>query len=214
VEETLDQISPILPIDFFAFTCDVHEGEWKKPLKKKHTLPEFSELLFEDPFAKVLLGWNQKGLLFEVSVTKPFEECFFPDFRKGDSIELFIDTRDLKSAGFLTRFCHHFVILPTPIDEVHAQEVTAFRSEDQHEICDPEKIGVKGEFGRRSYRLQIVLPSECLHGYDPSAFDRLGFAYRINGVGRDPQHFALSSEYLAIENIPSRWASLSLVKQK
>ncbi|NGX47617.1 MAG: hypothetical protein K1000chlam3_00996 [Chlamydiae bacterium] len=210
MEETLDQISPILPIDFFAVTYDLQEGEWNKPLKRKHILPDFSELLYEDPFAKVFLGWNQKGLMCEVHIEKPFEECFFPEVRKGDSVELFIDTRDLKSAGFLTRFCHHFVILPKPIDEVYVREVTAFRTDDRHELCDPQKIGVKGDFQRKSFQLQISLPSECLHGYDPTAFDRLGFTYRINGLGRDPQHFALSSDYFTIETQSSKWASVQM----
>jgi hypothetical protein len=207
VEETLDQISPILPVDFFAVTCDLHEG---KMLKKKHILPDFSELLYEDSFAKVFFGWDRGGLSFEIQVEKPFEECYFPEYRKGNSIELFIDTRDLKSAGFLTRFCHHFVILPKPVDGILAQEVTAFRTDDRHELCDPDKIQIKTALERRNCKLEIFLPSECLHGYDPSSFDRLGFTYRINKVEKNPQHFALSSDYLAIENVPSRWASMQM----
>jgi len=213
MQESLDQISPILPLDFFTTSCDLSIGEWGKPLKKKHTLPNFSEMLYEDPFAKVLLGWHVKGLMCEVHFEKPFEECFFPQVGKGDSIELFIDTRDLKSAGFLTRFCHHFVILPKPVDEIQAIEVTSFRTDDRHELADGEKIGIKAEFGRQSFLVQISLPSECLHGYDPSGFDRLGFAYRINGVDRDPMHFALSSNYLSIESLASKWASMQMRKK-
>ncbi|MDN3506866.1 MAG: hypothetical protein P0S96_06520 [Simkaniaceae bacterium] len=213
MQESLDHISPTLPIDYFSVTCDLHPCDWKGALKKKHTLPNFSELLYEDPFAKVLLGWHAKGLVCEVHFEKPFEECFYPQIGKGDSIELFVDTRDLKSTGFLTRFCHHFVILPKPVDEIQAIEVTTFRSDDKHELADGDQIGVKAEFGRTSFSVQIFLPTECLHGYDPMEFDRLGFAYRICGVDRDPMHFALSSNYLSIESLASKWASLQMRKK-
>lgn len=208
-EETLDHISPILPIDFFTVQIDLHELE-KGALKKKHQLPEFSDLLSEDPFAQVSMGWEQKGLLFEIEVKQPFTECFFPEFQKGDSIELFIDTRDLKTAGFVTRFCHHFVILPKAMDGIVAQEITAFRTDDRHELCDGSAISVESDFQKRSYSVNIFVPAECLHGYDPSSFERLGFTYRINRFGGDPQHFALSSDYFNIEKEPSLWSSMLL----
>lgn len=213
MEESLDHVSPILPIDFFQIQLDLRHAEGKKELSRKHALPDFSDLLYEDPFAKVSMGWSHKGLIFEIKVDKGFEDCFFPEYRKGDSVEIMIDTRDLKAAGFLTRFCHHFVFLPKEVDGVIAQEVTAFRTDDRHEHCDPEKLLVKGEFKSRSYTLDLFIPSECLHGYDQSSFERLGMTYRINRPKGDPQHFAVSSDYLAIESQPSLWSSM-LMEEK
>jgi len=202
MEENLDHISPILPIDCFTVQIDLHEVE-KGVLKKKHLLPDFSDLLSEDHFAKVYMGWEQKGLSFEVHIEKLFAE--------GDSIELFIDTRDLKTAGFITRFCHHFMIYPKPMDGLSGQEITTFRTDDRHELCDPNAILVAGDFQKRSYTVKIFIPSECLHGYDPSSFDRLGFTYRINRSEGDPEHFALSSDYFNIEKEPSLWSSITLI---
>ncbi len=213
MEENLDQISPILPIDFFTVELDLLPAEWKKNLSKKHILPDFTDLLFEDLFAHISMGWHEKGLFFEVDVRKPFEECFFPEYRKGDSVEFFIDTRAMKSGGFLTRFCHHFVFLPKPVDEIIAQEVTRFRTDDSHELCDSEKLQVSAKFTSRSYALQIYLPLESLHGYDPVSFDRLGFSYRINRPSKDPQHFTVSSDYLAVENQPSIWSTMHMRKK-
>ncbi len=213
MEETLDQISPILPIDFFSITMELHRVEKsgvKAPLKSKHQLPDLSKLLFENRFADLSIGWHPKGLVFHVEIRKRFDSCSFPEFRKGDSVELFIDTRDLKSAGFPTRFCHHFVILPQVVDEISVREVTAFRTDDRHELCDPNAIQVTREFRARGYFLKIFIPSECLHGYDSASFDRLGFAYRINRSGGDPQHLAISSDYLSIESQPSLWSSMQM----
>lgn len=205
--ETLDTLSPILPIDCFHVCLPlnrVEKGAWKK----HHLLPDFSDLLIEHSFAKVSMGYSEKGLFFQIEVGQGFQDCFFPDYRKGDSVELFLDTRDLKTAGFLTKFCHHFVFLPQVVDGVGAQEVTAFRSEDRHELCDGAKLKGKGKFKKNSYTLEIEIPAECLVGYDPNSFDRLGFTYRINRVSGDPQHFALSSDYLSIEKEPKRWSSM------
>jgi len=215
MEETLDQISPILPLDFFSLSLDisyVEKNATKQALKKKYQLPDFSDFLFEDPFAKVFMGWSYDGLVLTVQVDKPFEECFFPEVRKGDSVEFFLDMRDLKSTGFLTRFCHHFVITAQPIDGVLAQEVTVFRSDEKHDLCDSQLIEVETVFHKRSYDLKIFIPTECLYGYDPLSFDRVGFSYRINRFGGRPQHFVVSSDYLNIENQPSLWSSMHMRK--
>lgn len=209
MEENLDQIIPILPGDFFVATHDLKRAEWTDSLQKKHRLANFSELLYEDCFSEIRMGWNPRGLIFEIHIQKEFEECFFPEYRKGDSIELFIDTRDLKNAGFIHRFCHHFVMLPKPIEEISAQEVTVFRTDDRHELCEGKKIHVVSEFKKKSYIVAIHLPEDCLYGYDSSSFDRLGFAYRINARG-NINHFNVSSEYLNLEQHPNRWASMQM----
>lgn len=210
MEESLDQLSPILPIDFFGVTLGLHPFDGKEKWKKKHLLPDFSMFLFDPVFASVSMGYSQKGLYFHVAVSQPFQDCHFPDYRKGDSVEIMIDTRDLKSAGFLTKFCHHFVFLPKEVEGVHAQEMTAFRTDDRHELCDPSLLKVKGEFKKRSYALDLFIPSECLEGYDPKGFDRLGFTYRINRHGGDPQNFTLSSDYLTVEKESKRWSTVQL----
>lgn len=197
-------------MDFFTITHDLYEVDEKKGLQKKHRLAEFSKFLAEDSFVKSQMGWNKKGLCFAFDIDKPFEDSFYPDFRKGDSIELFIDTRDLKSAGFITRFCHHFVAFPKPIEEIYAREVTTFRTDDRHDLCDPSQIKVASEFRKKGYHIEINLLSECLYGYDPSSFERLGFTFRINAMGMDPNHFVVSSEYVGIEQHPNRWASMQM----
>ena len=208
MEETLDQISAILPSDFFHVESDLHyvlKKEEKKPLRKRYQLPDFGELVFENSFAGVFAGWNEEGLIFDFVIRKAYDE--------GDSVEIFVDTRDLKTAGFPTRFCHHFAICPKPIDGVSAMEVTTFRTEDRHDHCLPEKLFVAAEFSAKKYNMKIILPSDCLHGYDPSSFEKLGFAYRISRKNREPQHFALSSRYVHLEKQPSLWSTMVMRKK-
>ncbi|MBI2742878.1 MAG: hypothetical protein HYX48_03065 [Chlamydiales bacterium] len=205
----LDQIEPLSPLDFFALSFEI---EYAKAFRRLSPLPSTTPFLGEEKFAEVSMGWNEEALLIEVSVDKPFEECFFPQLSQGDAVELFFDTRDLKSAGFLTRFCHHFVILPKEVGEIRVQELTRFRTEDTHPLCDPEEIEVKADFGRKKYTLQITIPSNCLHGYDPASFDRLGLTYRIHRFKGSPQHFSVSSRYYSIEQEAALWSSVKLKK--
>ncbi len=211
----LDYLPPLFPIDFFCISTQVPYAKTlpsKKVFRQKRTLPDMSEFLGEEKFADLSLFWNEEALLIEVEVKKAFEESLLPEYREGDSVEIFIDTRDLKNAGFATRFCHHFVFLPQPVEGIHAQEVTHFRLEDSHPLCDPLELVVESKCEKSSYTMQIIIPATCLHGYDPATFKRLGFTYRINRYKGEAGHFALSSKYYVIEKHPSLWASINLVE--
>jgi hypothetical protein len=50
-----------------------------------------------------------------------------------------------------------------------------------------------------------------LYGYDPKQFDRVGFTYRINRHGGNPQHFAVVSKDYQIDQQPSLWGSIKLI---
>lgn len=215
MSEFLEQLEPLSPIDFFALSSEIHyskELPSSRLFQRKFRLLDTSELIPEEKFAELCLAWNEEGLMIEAFITKPFAHSEFPRFAEGDSLELFIDTRDLKTAGFMTRFCHHFLILPKETNGVGSHEMTAFRSDDAHALCDPQDLFVESTFSASGYSMQIIIPSHCLHGYDPSSFDRLGFTYKLNRYQGEPQHFSVSSHYYAIEKHPSLWASLKLEK--
>jgi hypothetical protein len=212
--DILEHFPALCPIDFFSLSADLlpaKELTSKKFFRDAHILPDTSFMLGEEHFAEVAMGWNEEGILARIDVRKAFEECFFPQVAEGDSVELFFDTRDLKTTGFCTRFCHHFIFLPQEVQGIKAHEMTRFRTEDKHELCDPTLLKVDSEFATSSYSLKIFIPSDCLHGYDPKTFQRLGFTYRINRYRGRAQHFAVSSEYYTIAEQPSLWSSLNLV---
>ena len=208
-----EEFPQLAPVTFFGLSVDCHQQ--KKPgleaLGRKYLLPDTSELCGEDSFADVALAWSQEGLSAHVKIQQSFQECYFPLVEEGDSVEFFIDTRDIKTSGYNTRFCHHFFFLPKE-DEGHiAGEKTHFRTDNRHDLCNPALLQVKAAFKKNSYTLQIYIPSECLHGYDPAQFDRLGFSYRINRYRGDSQHFSVLSEEYQMEQQPSLWSSVSLI---
>lgn len=209
-----ENIFSLSPVNFFQLGMECHylEGSFPKTKVDKYLLPRTSALCGENPFAQVAMGWNQEGIEVFIEVAQPVQHCHYPDVQRGDSIELFFDTRDVKTSGFNTRFCHHFFFLPESLEGRQAGEMTRFRTEDLHELCDPNELKVKAKLSAKNYTMQIFIPSQCLYGYDPEQFDRMGFTYRINRYGSPSQHFSVTTDDYQIEQQPSLWSSLRLVK--
>lgn len=212
-----DEGFSLTPINFFQINLNCMELE--KPFPSlikgkgnKYLLPSTAALTDDETFATFFMGWSKNGIELLISVEKPVESCFYPTITKGDSVELFFDTRDVKTSGFNTKFCHHFYFLPEIVEGHKMGEITKFRTEDAHELTDSSELELKVKSSSKGYSLEIFIPKQCLHGYDPEQFSQLGFTYRMNRFHGEPQHFsAVTAEY-QIEQQPSLWSSLTLVK--
>ncbi|MGB7977528.1 MAG: hypothetical protein WCF19_00035 [Chlamydiales bacterium] len=207
-----EDLPALSPVQFFGLTADSQFIRGVLKPEKTHLLPSTSDLLDEESFADVYSAWNFEKLCFYIAVHRPFQKIGEPDFRKGESVELFIDTRDLKTTAERTPYCHHFVFFPVLYQNFLGREITRFRNEETHRLCHPEDLQITADLDDSSYRLSIEIPSHCLHGYDPLSFSRIGFTYRINRTEGPPQHFAVSSEEYNIEQHPATWGTLKLLK--
>ncbi len=213
--EHLEEYPPLAPLEFFSLEGELRYSKSppsSKFMRRSFLLPDTSEWLGEERFAEMALAWNETGVFVDVFVDKPFEEALYPQFSQGDAVELFFDTRDLKTAGFATKFCHQFVFLPQPVQGIKAQEITHFRTEDTHALCDADELQLSYEIGKKSYALQIYIPATCLHGYDPFHFERIGFTYRIHRFKGPPQNFAVNSQHFSLEQHSRLWASFKFIK--
>lgn len=213
-----DEIIPLSPVNFFQISADcLHLPSGLFPTLsvsnlKKYRLPDTSALCAEERFADVALGWSADGIEAFVNVSHRYHRVSYPDVASGDSIELFIDTRDVKTSGYNTRFCHHFFFLPEAAEGKQAGEITRFRTEDTHELCDSSRLQVRSHIKNNGYSINIFIPTQCLNGYDVEQFDRIGFSYRVNRSHGDPQHFSVTSTDYQIEQQPSLWSSLKLIR--
>jgi hypothetical protein len=200
------------PVHFFALSCGCFQllDKSHTPSFSSHTLPSTEFLTNEENFAKVAVGWSSEGIGIQIQATHTSIRPSYPSIDQGDCVELFIDTRDIKTSGFNTRFCHHFFFLPQKVEGIDKGEKTHFRTEDSHPWCESDDLECKTEVKRNRYVMKIFIPSHCLYGYDPMQFGRLGFSYRINRYGKESQHFAVVSPEYQIEQQPSLWGSLEL----
>jgi hypothetical protein len=200
-----EELPALSPVQFFALSWDMPYLTKDLLKSAEFRLPSTSELLGEEEFATISMGWNEQKLAIFVKIK---------DRTADDSVELFFDTRDIKTKAHISKFCHHFIFTPDEKDGFFGREVTRFRGDDIHRLCDSNELVIQPESDDRSYQLFIEIPAECLFGYDPHQFQRLGFTYRINRQGRSSQHFAVSSEEYAIEQQPSLWSTLKLMGKR
>lgn len=213
-----DESFPSLtPIHFFSIEAEVKRlapGAAPRYISEKamgeFLLPSTASLCHEEPFAQVAMGWDTAGIAVSILVKQPVERVSYPDLVRCDSVELFFDTRDLKTGGLPTRFSHHFFFLPKPYESHLLGEITRFRTEDAHPHCSADEIYFSPHIGKDHYFLQIFLPAQVLVGYQPEEFSRLGFTYRINRPQGMSQHFAAVTEEYPFEGQPSTWARLYL----
>lgn len=208
-----EDLPALSPAQFFGVSANCYYCKGELRPEKSFLLPSTSELLSEESFADVYAAWSHERLAFYFVVKVPFQNFKESDFQKGDCIELFIDTRDLKTKGVVSSFCHHFLFHPVEVQNFYGREITRFRNEDVHRLCHPEDLNVKAVQHHDSYHLAIDIPAHCLHKFDPISFARLGFTYRINRTGAPPQHFAVSSEEYVVESHPATWGTLRLEKE-
>lgn len=202
--ELLEHMDPLLPADFFSYSFSLE--------KQLTLLPDLTSFLDEEKFASLFLGWNEEGIFGKAVVERTFEKSLFPEYEKGDSLEIFIDTRDHKKNGFASRFCHHFVFLGEEVVGVQAEEVTRFRLEDSHPLCSSSDLEVSCKKEKKSYELSFQIKENALHGYNPQEFKKIGFAYRVNRWKGKPQHFPVSSKCFELLDHSGLWASLALAE--
>ncbi|MFA6915610.1 MAG: hypothetical protein WC222_04375 [Parachlamydiales bacterium] len=216
----MDEETPLIltPVNFFQFAFELHKIDLqplaslgKRLSHPKYRLPDLSGLCAEEAFAEIYMGWAEQGLAIHVLCNETFNRVSYPDVTRGDSLELFLDTRDVKTSGYNTRYCHHFYCLPESIEGHQAGEITHFRTEDAHEWCNHEDLEVKASKHSGSYSLTLIIPSHCMTGYDPENFNRIGISYRVNRTVGPQQHFSAVSEEFQIEQQPSLWASFKLI---
>jgi hypothetical protein len=206
---------PHLPaISFFSLKVGVSflsEKVLQKRSRRVTVLPDMATFFPEESFAEVGMGWNEKGLYLQCDIRKAFEECFYPEYSRGDCLEFFIDTRNMKTAHLLHRFCHHFILLPQKMEGIQLQEIASLRSSEVRPPLSLESAIIVTEFQKKRYFMSVFMPLNCFFGYEPTECPHLGFAYRIHRYKGKPQNFCLSNESGNLEKNPSLWAHLDLL---
>jgi hypothetical protein len=179
-------------------------------------IPAFSQLDGRTSWAEVRVGWNPRGLGIAILADEYSDAQLAAGRPEGFAdVHLWVDTRDSRNVSRATRFCHRFTARLTPLRGgrkqlgVEIAQRPIARASAESPICSPDLILSKSELSRAGWMLEIFLPSQALHGFDPETNRRLGFAYQVSDHVRDDQFLGVGRDFPLGEN-PSLWATLEL----
>jgi hypothetical protein len=180
-------------------------------------LPDLGELEGQSSWTKVRAGYDGSGLGFAFEVADKVGPISPEPGRTSgvDAVQVWIDTRDTRNVHRATRFCHRFVASIVP-GQGRALEVTIDQKPIARAVADAPlanlaNVQARAERIMSGWRLELFLPAEVLHGFDPETNRRLGFFYQVTDPDRGDQFLGVGREFPVGED-PSLWASLVLTE--
>ena len=184
-------------------------GDWDDTF----LVPDLQGIDEKDAYADLFMAWNDGGLYFALQV-KGESKCLVDGRRplRGDGLQVWIDTRDVRNAHRGSRYCHHFCFWPDA-DGVKAggRQFRLRRARAQSRIQDAGRFVVASQDRKEGYAMEVHIPADALTGFDPEENNRLGFAYLLKDktLGRQ---FWTADEILPVSYDPSLWGTAELVK--
>lgn len=180
-------------------------------------LPAPARLDRDEPWAEVRAGWNPGGLGLAVTATVPARPVApAPDDPEaGDGVQLWIDTRDARTIHRATRFCHRFAARLVPgrgePPGVEVVQRPIRRAQADAPRARPGAVRARAEWlrGDLGWLLELFVPAEALHGFDPDTNRRLGFLVQVTDPDRGDQFLGIGREFPVGED-PSLWSTLDL----
>ena len=203
----------------FSFACpfrreppriDGNLRDWDDAFR----LPDLMAVEGLESYADLYMAWDDSGIYFALRVRRKSRYRIDPgNPARGDCLELWLDTRDLKDAHRANRYCYHFYFLPggagkdgkKPI----GRQTTIENAREQAPPCPEDSIEVGLRRLKRSCQMEIKLPASGLEGYQPREFGRLGFTYLLHDVERGVQSWSAGAGQ-PIAHDPSTWGSVDL----
>ncbi|MDP6777499.1 MAG: sugar-binding protein [Candidatus Latescibacteria bacterium] len=179
-------------------------------------LPDLGVLEGEGAYAEVYMAWHETGLYLALQVSRPAALAVDPRRPvRGDGLQVWIDTRDVREAHRASRYCHHFWFLPrgggkSGKDPLAGQNRVR-RARAQAKMCDPADLGVASRVLKTGYRMEVHLPAAALTGFDHEENSRLGFSYLLKDRKLGRQSWT-ADEPLPVSYDPSLWGALELIR--
>ena len=148
---------------------------------RRFRMPDLMVLDGREAFADVYAGWSERGLYFAVNVKRAAGASV--DRRRplhGDGLQIWLDTRNVRSVHRASRYCHHFYFLPATGQTKPRGGQTRIRRARAHSgLCESSELPVASDTSGTGYRLEAHLPAKALTGFDPEENRLLGFTYLL-----------------------------------
>ena len=168
-----------------------------------------------EPNAAIYLAWSPAGLYLAMDVKD--SKVSTPDPRSfwvGDVLELFVDTRDKKTARDFEPGDHQFWFVP----QVEKGSVYAGQWKRKDEIAETkyDLQEIKGASRRTAngYVLEAFVPGQLLKDFKPQAGSRLGLNLNltVQGLRLDREVYWPAAKSEGIEAHPEQWGSAVLAE--
>lgn len=204
----------------FSTPCLYRDPIWtgaSENLDARYRLIGFAELEGRPTLAEVRAAWSEAGLAFTVVVGGKRQPpwCRVNRPEDSDSVQLWIDTRDVHNVHRATRFCHAFLFLPagggSRLADPIAQWIPIHRARENPRPVEHGQLKVLSRRTKDGYVLDALIPGEALTGFDPPEHPRLGFTYLVVDRELGEQTFSVGSP-MPFQEDPSLWATLELTR--
>jgi hypothetical protein len=215
--------NPLLPARFlfrFSATCRYRDPLWTADgagLDEGYRLPDLANLDGRPCWADVRAAWSEAGLAFAVRVQGKKQPPWCRESRPedSDSLQVWIDTRDVHDVHRAGRFCHRFVLLPCGagprLERPLAGALAINRAREQPNPIPVELLKTCSQRHGNDYALEAFIPAEAMTGFDPAEHPRLGFTYAVFDRELGQQTFGVGSP-MPYQEDPSLWSSLELLR--
>jgi len=177
-------------------------------------LPALPQLDGDRYFATVKVAYGDPGLYVAVEVPKEIPIAVNRQRpHNGDSLQVWIDTRGVSGGHRATRFCTHFILLPSGGGARRNQPMgfqrPIRRALDDAELCDPEDIALAVAVEKHSYSMEALLPAHAVSGFEPEPGTVIRFHYVVTDLMHRRQTYALGDQFPHGSD-PSIWGKLRL----
>lgn len=180
-------------------------GDWDDT----QLMPALGELSGGVQYAALYLAWNERGLYLALDVPKDAPVVTNrQNPAAGDALELFVDTRAAGTSHRATQFCYHLIILPRPPGRSRGGPLIwqrpLRRALQPAPPADFGAIRLAAHLRDDGYGLELAIPPEALHGYEPAAGQRIGMAAIVHDIQRGATYWGTSPEF-PYQRDPSTW---------
>ena len=195
-----------------APTLDAQLDDWEPIFR----VPDVGFLEDMPAVADIYMAWNEEGLYFGLQTRKrkPVKSDYGRHWL-GDSFQIWIDTRDVKTARRAGRYCHQFNCLPTGGgnngDQPIVKPTQIDRAREPWNMPSPETLPIVSQISDHGYTMEVAIPASALTGFDPAEFPRLGFTYYLNNSEWPSQWWSAGKD-VRVYIDPSTWGTALLSK--
>lgn len=163
------------------------------------------------------MGWNEDGLALRAVATGvgPTRWCHPAKPEDSDGLHLWIATRPTGESHRAGRFCRRLAMLPTGggprADRPVAVAAVIPRTSEMPAELPAGSISIESKLLPDGWRIDAMIGSPSLPGWDPDEIGRLGFFAALvdRRLGRIP--YATPPEF-PWESDPTTWMELDLVR--